>query len=124
MVSFTCYAKLNGWGRKDSLAALKPRLASPVELGRNRIAAEDGGMDTSETLAGKRDRAPVVVVDISEDPQGSMEKRCRVGDLHFAFAPDTEEVKEHTLWWNPVLEARCGATHVSAVEGTGAAIFA
>ena len=70
------------YSRSDSQAALKTRLASTDKVDRNRTVTENRAMDDSETLAGKRDRAPVDVTDISEESDGNQEKRCRVGDIH------------------------------------------
>ena len=55
-------------------------------------------MDTSETLAGKRERAPVEGVMDSDIPTQSVDKKCRAGDLHFASVADKEMVKKHAQW--------------------------
>ena len=81
-------------------------------------------MDTSETLAGKRDRALVDTVGKSEGLLRTQEKRSRVGDLYLAFVLDKEVAMEHAHWWNPALKARWNATHASAAGGVDAAISA
>lgn len=59
-----------GYEWKDSKAALKLRLASADDLDRNWVAAEDDAIDTTETLARKRNREPVDAADNSEEPKG------------------------------------------------------
>ena len=45
-------------------------------------------MDTSETLTGKRERAPVEGVMNSDIPTQSIETTGRLGDLHLVFATE------------------------------------
>ena len=52
-------------------------------------------MDASETESGKRERAPVEGAAGSDIPAQSADKKCPVGDLHFAFVADKEVAKEH-----------------------------
>ena len=63
-----------------------------------RIPVVDDDMDTSETINGRRERAPAArVMDsgISTEPSG---EKCRVGYLHVAFAVEKEVAKEHDQW--------------------------
>ena len=66
-------------------------------------------METSETSAGRRGRAPVEGVMDSDIPTQSIEKKSRLGDLHLAFAKDKEVVEEHAQWRRPEMEAKIGA---------------
>ena len=59
-----------GYDRKDSKAALKLRLTSVDDLDRNWVAAEDDAIDTTETLARKRNLEPVDAADNSGVPKG------------------------------------------------------
>ena len=59
-------------------------------------------MDTSETLAGRRVRAPVEGAMDSDIPTQSIE-RSRLGDLHLAFAGD-EVVKDNAQWRQPEMK--------------------
>ena len=52
-------------------------------------------MDASETLTGKRERAPVEGVMDSHVPSQSVDKRCRLGDLHWASVMGKDVVKKH-----------------------------
>ena len=45
-------------------------------------------MGTSETLTGKRERAPVEGVMDSDAPAHSIDKKSRLGDRHPAFVMD------------------------------------
>ena len=74
-------------------------------------------MDTSVTDAGKRGRAPVDVVENSDVPLGSQEKRRRVGDLHVASVAGREVVKWHAQWRNPDWKSMLDATQASEAEG-------
>ena len=57
-------------------------------------------MDTSETIAGKHERAPVEGAIESDIPARSWGKTCRAGDLHLAFAADKEVAGAHAQWWH------------------------
>ena len=81
-------------------------------------------METSETLAGKRDRAPMDVAENSKDSFRNLDRRCRVGDLHLAFVAEKKFAREHTHWWNPDMKTRWNATRACVVEGADAAISA
>ena len=61
-------------------------------------------MDASETLAGKRGRAPVVGAMDSDSPAQSLGKECRAGDLHSAFVSDKEVMRGHVQWRHLELE--------------------
>ena len=63
-------------------------------------------MDILETLAGKRERAPVVGVMDSDVPTRSIDKRSRLGDLRLVFATDKEVVKEHAQWRQPEMKEK------------------
>ena len=71
-----------------------------------RIFTEGDDIDTSETLAGRRDRALIDAVEDSEDVPGNRERRWRVGDLHMAFVAEKEVAKVRPQWRNPDLKAR------------------
>ena len=77
-------------------------------------------MDTSETLAGTRERAPVVGVMDSDIPTQSSEKKSRLGDLHLAFVMNQEVVKERAQWRRPELGEKI-ETYTRL--GPGASVF-
>ena len=52
-------------------------------------------MDTSETLAGRRGRAPVEGVMDSDIPTQSIGKKSQLGDPHLAFVLEKEVTGEH-----------------------------
>ena len=55
-------------------------------------------MDTSGTLTGKRERAPAEGAMDSHVPGQSADTKCRLGDLHPAFAMEKEEMTGHAQW--------------------------
>ena len=59
---------------------------------------DDDAMDTSETLTGKRERAPVADVMGLDIPTQSEDKKGRLGDPHVALATEKEVAKEHAQW--------------------------
>ena len=59
-----------GSGRKDGYAALNSRPTSMDEVERKREIAGGGAMDTSDTLAGKRNRALADAAKTSEERIG------------------------------------------------------
>ena len=65
-------------------------------------------MDSLETLAEKRKRAPVEGVMNSDVPAHTQEKRCRARDLHLASVADKEAVKEHAEWRHTEMKSRLG----------------
>ena len=65
-------------------------------------------MDTSETLAVKRERAPVGGVMDSAIPTQSTDKKSRLGDHPLAFVMDKEVVKGHAQWRRPEMKAKSG----------------
>ena len=78
--------KSRGYGRRDSKVELKTRLASMDAEGSKRTLTEDGAMDTSVSVTGKRGRAPADVVDNLDGPpsgpgkahpRGSFSRRIR-----------------------------------------------
>ena len=113
-----------GYSRKDSKAVLKARSASMDEENPKRTIVEDDAIGTSETLTGKKDRAPGAVAENSDLSPGNQEKRCRVGALHFASVAGKEVVREHAQWRNSDLKSRWAAAHASAVDGVDAAVSA
>ena len=52
-------------------------------------------MDTSETLTGKRERAPSEGVMNSDTPTQSIDKESRLGEFRPAFVIDKEVAKRH-----------------------------
>ena len=86
--------KRKGNCRKDSKAVPQTHLPPMVEVDRKRKVAEGDVTDTSETLTGTRDRAPVDTVEISEKSIGNHEERCHVGDLHLAFVAEKDVAEE------------------------------
>ena len=58
------------------------------------VGAGCDDMDTSETLAGIRERASVEEVMDSVVPNQSADKKCRLGDLHLAFVTFGYEGKD------------------------------
>ena len=57
------------------------------------ISLRGAELDTSETLAGKRDEAPADGVMDTDILTQSLEKKCRAGDFHSAFIADKVAVK-------------------------------
>ena len=45
-----------------------------------------------------RNRAMADAMDTSEDLPATRRARCRVDDLHLAFAEDMEKVRKHAQW--------------------------
>ena len=76
------------------------RLASKGAAGPERIPVGGDEMDTSETIDGKRERAPVEGAMGWDIPSQSLGRTCRVGDLHLVFVADKEAVTEHAKWWH------------------------
>ena len=66
-------------GSKD---ALKPRLAPMGAAVEKRMVPEGDEMDTSETVIGGREGAPVEGVMDSDAPSHTQGKSCRAGDFH------------------------------------------
>ena len=87
--------------RIDREAQLKTLLAKMDAIDR-KSKTDEGAMDTSDALPGKRTRATV-------------------GDLHPAFVAEEGVAMEHTQRQAPDFKSRRNATHASAVEGVGAA---
>ena len=87
-------------------------------------------MDTSETVTGKRGRAPAQGATGSDILNQSQEKLCRVGHLHLAFCADEEVAEEHAQWWHPEMKSRLDAkarqdlSEPVVVDGMGAAMSA
>ena len=63
--------------------------------GEKHAETEGDMMDTSETVAGRRGRAPAQGALDSEIPIQTLQRRCRVGDSHLAFNAEEEVVKKH-----------------------------
>ena len=63
-------------------------------------------MDSSVTLAGKRQRAPAEGVMGSDIPTQSIDKRSRLGDPHLAFAIDKGVAREQAQWWQPEMKEK------------------
>ena len=87
-------------------------------------------IDTSDTVAGKRKRAPAEGAMDSDAPTQSIDKKSRMGDLHLAFASDAEVVKGRAQWRNPEMQGGID-THTRRdpgapllVDGAGAALSA
>ena len=85
-------------------------------------------MDSSETLTGERERAPVEWVMDSDIPTQSVDTKCRVGDLHLAFFADKEVVKEHAQRWRSDMREKIDAQTrkdpgVSFVMGGGVPVL-
>ena len=74
-------------------------------------------MDTSETVSGKRERAPAAGVMDSETPTQSMGPQCRAGDLHLASVEDKEVAEGCAQWWHLEMKENIGA---QSREGPGA----
>ena len=55
-------------------------------------------MDASETVSGKRGRAPAEGVMNSDIPTQWLGKKYRAGDLHLASVADKEEARGHAQW--------------------------
>ena len=94
-----------GGGNKDTLGSGKgKREKAPAQAAKDSddLSAflDEDVMDTSETLAGKRERAPAEGVMDSDIPTHSIDTKCRLGNLHFAFVMDKDVVKGH---------AQCGS---------------
>ena len=56
----------------------------------------------------------------SVELRGNQGQRCRVGELHLAFAVEKDVVKERARRRNPEKKARRGGTHATAAEGVDA----
>ena len=69
-------------------------------------SSDEDAMDTSETLAGKGERAPVAGVMDSNIPALSIGKKSRLGDLHVASVMDEEEVRELARRRRPEIKAK------------------
>ena len=91
---------------------------------RKRAASEDDAKDTSETVAGKRDRAPTAGAGNPDKSPGNQEKRCPADDFLAALVADKEVVMEYAQWWNTDLKTRLDATQASAVDGVSVAMSA
>ena len=77
-------------------------------------------MDSSETLAGKRERAPVEGVMDSDTPTQSTDKESRLGDLRLASVMDKEVVKGRALRWQPGMKE---GIDTQIRRGAGASVF-
>ena len=89
---------------------------------------DEDAMDTSETLAAKRERAPVEEAMASDILIQPLDKKSRLADLPLAFVTDKEEVKEDVQWRQPGMEGKIG-THSRtdpgaplSVDGAGPAL--
>ena len=87
-------------------------------------------MDTPETLAGKRERAPVEGVMGSDTPTQSIEKRSWLVGRRLAFVMDKKVVTGHAQWWQPGMEdkidsqTRMDPGAPSMMDGGGAVLRA
>ena len=79
---------------------MKARLASIDDAEAKRISVGGGDMDISETMAGKRERAPVEGATDSDIPTESSGRACRAGDLHLGFVAGREVVGGAAQWWH------------------------
>ena len=68
----------------------------------------DDAMDTSKTLAGGRDRAPVEGAMDSDIPTQSLSKEGRLGDLHRTFVTDKDGVTERAQGWRSDMQDKIG----------------
>ena len=75
-----------------------------VEARRIPVGGDD--MDTSETICGKRERAPAERVMDMDIPTHSLGRKCRLGDLHLALGADKDGVKEHAKLRRPEMEEK------------------
>ena len=66
----------------------------------------DDATDTSETLTGKRERAPVAAATDSDIPAESADKEGRLGDLHPAFITDKAVARRYVQWWRLDMEGK------------------
>ena len=84
--------------RKESQEALETRLGfmGAADAKCTRVGGDD--MDASETMCGKRARAPVEGVAGLDISAQSSSKICRAGELRAPFVADSEVVKEHSQW--------------------------
>ena len=90
------------------------------------MAPEDNATDTSKTVSRKRERAPAEGAMDSVVSSRTPGKRCRVGDLHVAFAVEEEVVKERAQWRHPEMKSKMDAqsrldpAESFVVDGVGA----
>ena len=114
-----------GGGNKDTLGSGQGKRehapASEAKASGDPSASlGEGATDASETLAGKRARAPVEGVMDSDTPIQAIDKRSRLGEHHLAFVMDKEVLREHVQRWQRAFEEKIESQTRSA---PGASIF-
>ena len=101
-----------GYCRKDSKDVSRTRpaatdAADAAVATRGSLGGND--VDTSDTLAGERERAPLEGVTDSDIPTQFLGAECRAGDILSAFVADKEVAEAHVQWRDSDLKERIDA---------------
>ena len=67
---------------------------------------DEDAMDTSETLAGKREQPPVEGAMDSDVPTQSIDRESRLGDIRPACVMEGEVVKARAQWWRRAMKKK------------------